>query len=250
MKHKPKNYLAFRQPRNRAIRKLHNLYIATTLSVAALSDARKGIIVATTKKLTFDVPGTGGRFIRIQKRKGKVTRVLQKTIRRELYAQSLVSVVAVMEDYIATTIRWVLLEFPHKLLSSADGNPGERKIDLVSVIESCHRDEILRYVAEKRLGELLYLTPDKQFNYIDKVLGIRVPQRLRKSFAEIKATRDLLVHGSGRVNTIYLRKASGAARGPEGHELQVNIAYFESALDVIKGIIYSIYAQGVAKYGE
>ena len=73
--------------------------------------------------------------------------------------------------------------------------------------------------------------------YLDKatkVLSIEIDDEFIKDYIEIKASRDIIVHNLGEINSLYVDKAGEKARGALGDELVVNTAYFKHVLVTAK----------------
>jgi hypothetical protein len=61
-------------------------------------------------------------------------------------------------------------------------------------------------VIRKQLVTVFYGSPERYFEYIENVLSIQIEKELKDTFAEIKASRDIIVHNSGIANEIYVGK--------------------------------------------
>ena len=103
---------------------------------------------------------------------------------------------------------------------------------------------------DSRITSLFYDRPARFFQYIEQVLSIELPNELRESYAELKATRDLLVHNSGQVNEVYVQKTKQRARGRLGQEIPLGEEYFAGAVHVMKSLVSSLCTQCLRKYGE
>jgi hypothetical protein len=68
-----------------------------------------------------------------------------------------------------------------------------------------------------------------------------------QDLAEIKASRDVLVHNSGIVNSAYLEKAGDRARFMVGDRLDVPEPYLLTSLRLVQGVIQDMAASAMAK---
>jgi hypothetical protein len=55
--------------------------------------------------------------------------------------------------------------------------------------------------------------------------------------AEVKASRDVLVHNQGVVNSIYRDRAGGLARFPAGQSLEISEPYLNDAFLLVRKIL-------------
>ena len=124
----------------------------------------------------------------------------------------------------------VICYHPKKLSIIADkaGIP----IDLF--LEHNSRDDLLeRYVTLCCEG-LMFGKPTVYLDKATKVLSIEIDDEFIKDYIEIKASRDIIVHNLGEINSLYVDKAGEKARGALGDELVVNTAYFKHVLVTAK----------------
>jgi hypothetical protein len=131
-----------------------------------------------------------------------------------------------------------------------DGKQAEKNVGLALIIKSATVDEILDTVIQKQLLAVFYGPPERYFDYVEAVLSIKIEQELRASFAEIKATRDIIVHNSGIANELYISKAGTAARGSVGERLKIDTRYFKDAIHTMKRLTHSVYLKTMQKFGN
>jgi hypothetical protein len=65
--------------------------------------------------------------------------------------------------------------------------------------------------------------------------------------AEIKASRDILVHNNGVVNATYVGKAGRLARYQDGEKLEIPKQYHRESWEIIKKLVQDISAAAVTK---
>jgi len=242
--------MIFRRPRTRTIRALNNIYVVNTLTINALTELRTQLRSQTGPKINFEVPVVSGDRIIVARRKTKILRLLDNAIERDLYKQSLISATEVTEDYLAQILTIILKWFPQKLKITAGGVQTERKVDLDMVLEVDDLDELLSRTIEKRLVSISYVSPEQHFGYLEAILSFELPEDVKTDYAEVKATRDLLVHNSGIVNRIYLRKVGEKARASEKDLIPLDDEYFSESIRCMKCLTTYVYSTCLDKYGD
>lgn len=241
----------FRAPRNRAIRALNDLYVLAGLTAQSLLEMQERVADGEQEdKLEFDAPSANGETTIVTRDVSQLSKLLRLASARGVYEQSLVTAVAVTEDYLHGVLKCILRLFPEKLKLSVDGRQAERNIELDVVLGSSTVDDILDVVIRRQLLSVFYGSPERYFQYIESVLSIKIEKELKDSFREIKATRDIIVHNSGVANDVYGEKAGAKARSRPGEPLKNDKAYFGEAIHVMKKLTHSIFSNTLAKFGN
>ncbi len=237
--------MIFRKPRTRGIKALNNLYVVNTIVQNSLKEAKDNLKSKKIAKLHYEIPVVTGETIAVARRKSKIIRLLDEAINRDLYSQALIAAVALTEDYLSKSLATILSWYPQKL-----PNSDNKKIDFSLILNTKNKDELIQRIIAKYIDSIFYSSPAKYFETIQKMLAITFPDKIKEQFSEIKATRDLLVHNSGIINSLYLTKSSKLARGAEGETVLLNNNYFDNSLRCMKKIITSTYLQLLEKYGD
>lgn len=245
-----KNYGVFRRPRSRTIRALNNIHVVNTLTINALVDLRNQLRSQDKHNLNFEIPVVSGDRIVIPKRKTKILQLLDHAIEHDLYKQSLISAIAATEDYLAQVLTIILKWFPHKLKVTVSGIQAERKVDLDAILEAQDLDTLLLRIIERQLVSIFYGSPARYFEYLERVLSFELQEEAKERFAEIKATRDILVHNMGAANEVYLRKAGVKARACQGKPIPLDSQYFSESIRCMKSITVDVFSKCLDKYGE
>lgn len=138
----------------------------------------------------------------------------------------------------------VLLKFRPEHIS------GKRQFELSIVFNSEDKPEIIKKVVDIELNKLKYQNIFDWMEYLNKIVGIEYPSGDDiEKLAEMKASRDVIVHNNYIVNDVYLRKAGKFTRFKLGDKLKVNEKeYFNDCAAFIKGIIENISDKVVNKY--
>ncbi|MCW5608763.1 MAG: hypothetical protein KIT26_12030 [Nitrosomonas sp.] len=149
---------------------------------------------------------------------------------QEFYEFSyLAGLVSVVEALILDLAKDFLLRYP--------GYIKEKTVSLVALAENGSISAILEDLAAKTINDWSYKKfPDFTkwvVNLYDKKATIDDDMLAR--FTELKATRDLYIHGKGEVNYIYLSKAGEHARETRiGWKLPIGEKYLRSAEQTVE----------------
>lgn len=236
--------MIFRRPRSSTIRTLNNIYVMHTIARRSLEEAKSALGSEAVKRLDFQIPTVIGETITVAKRKSKVLSLLNEAIDRGLYSQSLITAVAITEDYLVKSLTTILTWFPEKL------SAGQRKIDFSLVLGSDDIDELILRVIQKQVDSVFYASPRKYLEYMEEAFAFQIPHKVKERYAEVKATRDILVHNSGKVNDSYLSKAGDRARAEEGELIPLDSQYFDESIRAMKALVTRVYTRLLKKYGN
>lgn len=250
-KRKPANYWTFREPRNRALRTLNNTHVLTGFIEKSLRDLQSTLLKSEKQtEQEYVVPSSKGEKTVLSRDKAEISGVLEKAYNSGIYEQGIIVVVALTEDYLQTILKTVLRWYPQKLKQNVIGENLVRNISLDTILEAKSKDQLLSTLINRQMQGIFYGAPTRYFEYIEAVLNIKVPADLKTQFVEIKATRDVIVHNSGKANETYLEKAGDLARARDNEKLAVNSEYFSSTISHLKRLIVELYKQVLSKYGN
>jgi len=239
-----KNYEEFRVPRTRTIRALNDVHVVTSLSCRALQDAQQALGAPEITKLSFEVPTVKGESISIAREKSEIMALLSKAADRDLLGQALIVGVALVEDYLVQSLFTILSWYPKKLSS------GDRKVDLDVVLGSKCLEDLIGELISKRIHSIFYSSPADYFRSTEDTLSINIPENYKHQYCEVKATRDLLVHNSGIINSQYLAKAGKLVRGAVGETVPLDGDYLQESFRTMKRIVVSVYSELLKKHGN
>ncbi len=241
---KQTNYLIFRKPRTQAIHTLNNIYVVTAISRQALDKEIKELEPRQKVKFNFPIPVVSGETISVTRKKPKILDLLKHAKNRGLYGQALISGAAITEDYLMKSLLIILINYPQKITLLGK----EKKFDIDLLFNSSSVAEVLKKIIIEKVNSLFYSSPAEYFKKIEEVLSVKFPQEAVKYFSEIKATRDIVVHNGGIINSLYLLKSGALARGAEGEEITLNLDYISDAFSYMKQIISTTCSQLLKKY--
>ena len=115
---------------------------------------------------------------------------------------------------LTTVFEAFVFDFLRLLLTNDTRHLAQKKpIEVGVVLSAADKDALVLLIVERELNELKYDRPRAWFDYLNKVVKLGCPTEDEiERVAEMKAARDLIIHNSGIVNTIYLDKAGSKAR--------------------------------------
>lgn len=148
--------------------------------------------------------------------------------------------VGILERFLFGLIRTWLIAFPENLAA--------KQLQFRTVLDAADRDEIIAAVAEKEVLGLAYQRIADWFAYLNKLVSLECPNRDQiERLAEIKASRDVLVHNRGIANAIYVAKSLGRARFADGEFLELPADYHRESWALIKEVVAEAGDEAVAK---
>jgi hypothetical protein len=104
----------------------------------------------------------------------------------------------------------------------------------------------LQHVRTQRAFGKVSLCGSASASYKIAKLGCPSADHIER-FAEIKATRDALVHNKGIANRVYIDKAMGRARFRDGDKIEVPATYHRDSWRLVKQIITDLADAGIRK---
>jgi hypothetical protein len=157
----------------------------------------------------------------------------QRYVAEDLASASLQKFVSLFENFLFDVLRLWLLTYPAQL--------SGRQLSGKEILAKPDKDAIVDALVDKELRDIFYDRPANWFDYLRRHAGIDRPtEQDADQFAEVKATRDVLVHGGGVINAYYLDKAGALARGQAGHPLNVPEPYHRDSWTLIDRMVRGI----------
>ena len=153
----------------------------------------------------------------------------------------LVQIVTSFEAFFFSLLETLLIERPERL-------PKEKKIEYGEILGCNDFDEVIEKVVERELHELKFKSVSAWFEKLRGMVKMKCPNETEiPLLAEIKATRDLLIHNSGLVNKIYIKKAGDLARGKLGKPISMSDKYLLESLNLVVKIVKDVSKAVIAK---
>ena len=150
--------------------------------------------------------------------------------------------VTVFEDYLFGLLRAWLAAYPASL--------SKKQIEFGTLLKAGQVDLVVRSVVDKELNELKYERVADWFAYLEKLVKLGCPNpAIIEQLAEIKATRDILVHNQGIANATYISKSGALARCREGEELTLPETYHRASWQTIRSLVQDMTTAAVSKAG-
>jgi hypothetical protein len=171
---------------------------------------------------------------------------LEKTLFRQfpelIRVLGLVYLVAIFETYVVDIVREILLTCPSALKSG-------RQCAAETIIKLGDRKQIISYLAEKEVDDLLYRSFPDVVNYFDKKFGINLDASgvSSENIVEILATRNIHVHNRGIVNQRYLEWARGSTSRVGAYK-PITREYLRESIDSISSLAGFINTEVQGKY--
>ncbi len=125
---------------------------------------------------------------------------------------------AIFEEFVFDLLRLWLAAYP--------ANLNKKTLIFEEVVAAGDVAAVTRLVVDRELNEVLYKRPAEWFAYLEAKAKLGRPTADEVGrFAEAKATRDALAHGTGVVTKAYLAKAGPFARYVLGQFVEVPEPY-------------------------
>ena len=135
--------------------------------------------------------------------------------------------VSLFEDYTFGLIGFWLMAYPKGIVGLDDDENDDKlkktdkTVPLSLITDNPDRESILRAVVERELDRLKYRRLAAWFEYLEKRAQLGVPTKEQiERLAEIKASRDILVHNRGIINQTYISKSGTKTRYVDGARLE------------------------------
>lgn len=225
-------------------RYINNAWIFVDLLSPHLKERAETLKSSTSKaKKYYKAPKKTGWTVS-KRRDYDVGQLFQAQSERGIFETSIVSMVSRTEAFIQDCVSVVACAHPKKLSILADksGVP----IDLV--LENEDRDDLIRRFVALKCEGLMFAKPRDYLEKASKVLSIELEPKTVSAYIEIKASRDIIVHGGGVANKVYVEKSGSAARVELGEELEINLDYFKAVVVNLKKLSGEIQAKTEAVY--
>ena len=216
---------------------INDTYLWVSLAIKALDVISES--ESNLKRTRFHVPSKikGKTVIR---KPEDLKKILISAKNIDLYQSTFIYIVAQFEAFLSDIIALYLKYDQRKLQMNVAGGQNNKKIDISDILDCTDHDSIINLIVNKQLGDLFYAGPKKQKEYIENVLSVNLEDSQWLNWFEYKATRDIFVHNSGIINSIYLEKVGEQARGDLNEQISMNKNYFEDSLSNIKSMIGKI----------
>jgi hypothetical protein len=243
----PKNFLKGHS--NQAYQRLNDLVIGTHFTIMVLKDFTYKIHKYADKdKYPIGLPSDKGKISTIYRSRTAFLKILKDQTDSKEYEKTLVFAVAEAEDHLASYMRIILRAYPDRLQHGQ--GTAERSVPFSDVIQAYSKDELVFSVIEDAISNIMRDRPAKYLRYLTNITQSPLSDEIISRFAEICATRDLIVHTQGKINALYINKAGTLARGKIGETIVIDENYFNQSVSNIKDLYGELYSRISSKYQE
>ncbi len=148
--------------------------------------------------------------------------------------------VSLFEDFFFELLRSWLAAYPASL--------SKKQVEISAVLKAPDKSAIVLTVVDKELNELKYERLADWFAYLERLtnLGCPTADEIEK-LAEMKASRDILVHNNGIANATYVSKAGNWARYKDGERLKIPEQYHRASWETTNKVVRDVSAAAIAK---
>lgn len=191
-----------------------------------------------------------GRKIRIRNRvtgntvnEAELSGLARDYIKIYLVSATFQHFVSLFERFVFDFLRVWLTDDPRSL--------SGKQLEFRTVLDAADQNEIVTAVVQKEVLGVTYKRVADWFKYLEKIAQLGCPSQDQiKQLAEIKASRDVLVHNNGIANSIYVDKSMGCARCAEGDKLELPEQYHRDSWQLLKKVVTDLANAGIKKLGK
>ena len=201
-----------------------------------VSLARESVQNLPDTKFAFEVPKAGKPNQTRTVQRNHAQTVKNRMLSKDIFNSAFIAMVAAIEDYLSKIMVSILLYDNRRIMCTVAGVNFNKEISVVDLITK-DRSDLISQIIQERVNTLFYASPQKQLEYFDKALGIKVEDDIWGKWIEIKARRDLWVHNAGIANQIYLDKVKDYSLVLLGKEALIDQKYFSDSVATMKTLV-------------
>ncbi|REJ75210.1 MAG: hypothetical protein DWQ34_27260 [Planctomycetota bacterium] len=151
--------------------------------------------------------------------------------------------VSLLEHFVFDLLRAWLTEYPRSL--------SGKEVEFRIVLDAAGKSEIIAAVVEREVLGIAYQRLAEWFEHLERIakLGCPTADQIQR-LAEIKASRDVLVHNNGVTNSRYVGKSMGQARFAEGEALELPEVYHRESWQLIRQVVTDVADAAINKLGN
>ena len=148
--------------------------------------------------------------------------------------------VSIFEDFVFDTLRLWLAAYPAIL--------SKKQLEFATVLSAPNIATVVLAVVDRELNEIKYGRVADWFAYLERLAkpGVPTAEEIER-LAEVKASRDILVHNKGVVNATYLSKSGKSARFAVGEKLEIDVPYHLASWESIKKLVSNLSTAMIEK---
>lgn len=150
-----------------------------------------------------------------------------------LYRSTLISLAVTFELLITNMIHYRAIKFPNSI------NINEKKLSFKEIENLGSFEEAKNYLVEDHVTELMRKSNEEWISYIKKNFSVKVDKEIEEYEGIINETfnrRNLVVHGGGIINNIYITKVDENLRKglKKGDKIDINKEYILERINIFK----------------
>jgi hypothetical protein len=228
--------------RNKFQKSLNNIHIWSSVAIDALEQVKHDEDFLYYGR--YSVPSSNSKKKKIVEREPEeIQQIIANAQEYELYFSVFVYLVAQVEAFLNDVLFLILRYDNRRVKTTIQGIEFKKQVDISEIIDSSDKESLIDTIIKRNLIAIFYASPAKQLDYLSKVSGIVIDESLQADWIEYKATRDIIVHNSGKINDLYLQKCGNNARGKLDEQIIVDKPYFENAIGKMKAFIGKVTNQ-------
>ncbi len=136
----------------------------------------------------------------------------------------------------------------HCWLAAYPGSLSRKQVEMAAILKAPDKPAIVLTVVDRELNELKYERVADWFAYLERLVNLGCPTTAEiEDLAEIKASRDILVHNNGMANATYVAKAGRRARCRDGERLEIPEQYHRESWEISKKVVNDLATAAIAK---
>ncbi|MCX7012109.1 MAG: hypothetical protein NTW86_06010 [Candidatus Sumerlaeota bacterium] len=148
--------------------------------------------------------------------------------------------VSLFEDFFFDLLRVWLVAHAESL--------SKKQVEFGSVLRASDKAAIVSMVVDRDLHDLGFKRVDEWFAYLERLVKLGCPAAEEiENLAEIKASRDILVHNNGIANAKYVEKAGRLARYSDGQRLEIPEPYHRASWETIRRVVQEVSEAAIRK---
>ncbi len=162
------------------------------------------------------------------------TNVRSKSSHKTLVCGLCVMHQAKIEDVITDLCKIILFAFPEKL-------PKDSSVKAKQILDQKDWFKVRQILIEREIKEKFYSPFSQQVTYLMDLLNEKPTPEIQEcidNLQEVAATRNIIVHSAGKVNSQYLELSGMKARIKKvGEDVPVDIDYLNTSCEIAKRFI-------------
>ncbi len=162
--------------------------------------------------------------------------IYNRFLKDDLYKAILSSCISDFEDFLFTSLKEILKQYPQKATTSVSGVSINKDIKLEQILLFNDINSLLDNQISNIITHISYLSPLKYFEYFAAISGVKISDVLIHDYIELKASRDLIIHNNSIINNVYLIKAGSLSRGKINERISIDQDYFDNSIALLKNL--------------